>query len=386
MSGCNDDSSNDSHSGEPNPAPEGSNIEFLIHPYLQMPQPTSMTVRFEASADSAQVWVREQGSHSAWSVVEADLIDLTISETRSATLQGLKPKTVYEYYVVSDNGSEQSVSEMYFFKTYNEKGDKSPFNIIAIGDTQNGDTQNGDTLGVLEDVINSGIIQYACENDKEQCAENLTAITIAGDIVSDGYNFEHWRDQFFEQMKNITPYVPLITVPGNHDYSKDAHLTKYKHFFETPKNGDPSYDETWYTIDINNLRMFGMDSFPISHSHSNFQRDVLKQQIHWMSNERSATESDENIDYMFSMMHHPCLSEMWITGESLGSCEIVAETENYSKATGKISGHFFGHTHAYSRGQSMDTPHLWMNSSTSQATESQCIMHITYMIFRTTTP
>ncbi|MCG9598039.1 metallophosphoesterase [Vibrio sp. Isolate25] len=340
-------------------------IDFIIHPYLQMPTSNSMTVRFEALDEHTQVWARPKESSEEFIIVEADLIDESISNTKTAVLNDLKPSTVYEYYIVAlnsqDEGKIKSKSPKYAFKTLPEQGDSSELNIVAIGDTQ-----NGDTIGVLSDVVNKGIISYACEGNEATCADNISAITIAGDVVSTGNVMEHWRHEFFEQMKNITPYVPLITVPGNHDYYDGSNLGIYKHFFEKPTNGFEGYEETWYSIDLGRLRIIGLDSFPISHDHSNFQRDVMRTQRQWLKDKLNTTQNNEDIKYVFSMFHHPCLSELWITGESLGSCELVAETENYSKATGHISGHFFGHTHAYSRGQSMDTNHLWVNASTSQ--------------------
>lgn len=340
-------------------------VNFIIHPYLQMPSSDSMTVRFETVDKHTQVWARPKGSSDGFIVVDAELIDESISDTRTAVLEGLKPSTMYEYFIVALNPQDEekieSKSPTYAFKTLPNQGDNTELNIVAIGDTQ-----NGDTIGVLADVVNKGIIPYACEDNEETCAEKISAITIAGDIVSTGNVMAHWRYELFEQMKNITPYVPLITVPDNHDYYDGSNLSIYKHFFEKPTNEVEGYEETWYSMDLGRLRIIGLDSFPISHDHSNFQKDVMTTQRQWLSEKLNSTKNNENIKYVFSMFHHPCLSELWITGESLGSCELVAETEKYSKDTGNISGHFFGHTHAYSRGQSMDTNHLWVNASTSQ--------------------
>ena len=39
--------------------------------------------------------------------------------------------------------------------------------------------------------------------------------------------------------------------------------------------------------------------------------------------------------------------------------------ENFTEECGKPSIHFFGHTHGYSRGQSHDHNHLWVNVATA---------------------
>ena len=41
--------------------------------------------------------------------------------------------------------------------------------------------------------------------------------------------------------------------------------------------------------------------------------------------------------------------------------EVIERLEDFSTQTGKPSIHFFGHTHAYERGQSKDHNHLWVN-------------------------
>ena len=60
-------------------------------------------------------------------------------------------------------------------------------------------------------------------------------------------------------------------------------------------------------------------------------------------------------------LHHPFKSELWIPGEEDFTGKIVKLLEKFSTKTGKPSIHFFGHTHGYSRGQSKDHKHLWVN-------------------------
>ena len=45
--------------------------------------------------------------------------------------------------------------------------------------------------------------------------------------------------------------------------------------------------------------------------------------------------------------------------------QVIELLENFSSLCGKPSIHFFGHTHAYSRGQSRDHKHLWVNVATA---------------------
>lgn len=342
------------------PAPESDTaVTFTIHPYLQQPSADHMAVLFESEESKLTVWARPAGSQGEFQIAEPVAVDQTT--LYSASLTGLKADTLYEYYVVAGEGGITAVSPRYAFKTYPEAG-RTPeaFNVIAISDTQ-----NNNTLGALSDLVSKGIVAHVCANEAEQCASNIAAITISGDIVNNGESLLQWRRDFFDQLKAITPYVPLVAVPGNHDYYGNPELSNYRHFFQQPENGSMGYEEQWYFLDYGNLRMIGLDSYPISKNHGKFQAEILGIQRQWLREQLAATETDNNVDYVVSMFHHPCLSELWLSGESIGSCEMVAEMEDFTRRSGKMSGHFFGHTHAYSRGQSMDTNHLWLNAATA---------------------
>lgn len=339
-------------------------LAFSIFPYLQLPASNTMTVMFETTDAEAEVWFRPSGEKSDFYKVNT----LALGDDgylKQATLKNLQASTLYDYYVLSyatgTANDQKAVSKKYQFKTYPETGTESDtFSLLAISDTQ-----NNSTLGALNDVITKGVVNNICEGQAQICANKLIGITISGDVVNKGADVQQWRMEFFDQMKAITPYVPLIPVPGNHDYGDDAELSNYRHFFQLPQNGSLGFEEQWYYLDYANLRMIGLDSYPVSKSHGRFRADTLGIQRQWLREQLHHIGSDHPIDYAIGMFHHPCLSEMWLSGESIGSCEMVAEFEDFSRSSGKISAHIFGHTHAYSRGQSMDARHLWLNAATA---------------------
>ncbi|UIP29745.1 metallophosphoesterase family protein [Photobacterium sp. TLY01] len=375
LAGCNegtetvqDDKSSDGGVGQigkevviPPPAALAQ-VSFSIFPYLQQPAANSMAVLFETEDTAPTVWVRPAETQGEFTLVEPVAVDNT--HLYSAAIDGLSADTRYEYYVVSSDDSPSgvsAVSERYVFKTYPSAGTApAPFNVVAISDTQ-----NNSTLGALNDLITKGIIPTVCHSQPEQCASEIAAITISGDIVNSGDSMLQWRRDFFDQMKTITPYVPLVAVPGNHDFYGNPELTNYRHFFQQPENGSAGYEEQWYSLDYGNLRLVGLNSYPISKNHGKFNAEILGIQRQWLRELLINTQADNNVDYVLSMFHHPCLSELWLSGESIGSCEMVAEMEDFSRSSGKITGHLFGHTHAYSRGQSMDARHLWLNAATA---------------------
>ncbi len=68
---------------------------------------------------------------------------------------------------------------------------------------------------------------------------------------------------------------------------------------------------------------------------------------------------------MFAQLHHPHKSELWIPGEISYTGDVIELMENFTEECGKPSIHFFGHTHGYSRGQSHNHNHLWVNVATA---------------------
>lgn len=375
LAGCNDSSDNEysGSTGTEQPAKPDLEVvaapsseqapDFIVRPYLQAPDTDTMTVMFETGDQEPQVWVRPFGSGEAFTEVMADVASDDGLVFR-ARLTGLVSNTLYEYYVLTagEDGARR-VTQAFAFKTWPNPGDGvTDATFIALSDTQ---LDREIYEPVLRNIVNQGLMVEECQRDQPvTCAEKIKGITISGDVVNIGGTRDQWREELFGRMSEITPYVPLITVPGNHDYGGNAELELYKTYMEPPRNGSANFEEHWYYLDFLDMRLIGLDSYPISGSHGNYNQQTLIIQRQWLR-DVLANAAMESKQFVVGMFHHGCLSEMWTAGESIGSCELVSDLEQYSQDTGAVSGHFFGHTHAYSRGQSIDVPHLWLNAATA---------------------
>lgn len=381
LAGCNDSSSGSDTDttpgaelpetelpGKPDPvvvpAPEADQSpEFIVRPYLQAPGSDSMTVMFETENTEPQVWVRPFGSSEEFLKLDAE-VHSEDGLVYRAVASGLESHRLYEYYVLTNDAEGmERVTQAFAFKTWPDASDNvEEARFIAISDTQL-DREIYEV--VLNNVVTDGFMTEECDGNQPQtCAENIAAITISGDVVQTGGNRSHWRNQLFGRMADITPYVPLVTVPGNHDYYYNAELELYRTYMSPPENGSIGYEDHWYFLDYLDLRLIGLDSYPISGAHGSFNRETLAVQRQWLRETLVDAEIQQKA-FVMGMFHHGCLSEMWNVGESIGSCEMVSELEKYSDQTGAVTGHFFGHTHAYSRGQSLNTPHLWLNAASA---------------------
>ena len=338
------------------PAPPPVLTGFLVEPYLQHPTPDSMVVMFEPDAPTevARVEYRALGA-AAWLATEAAVIPVQQNATAQASttaapytarLTGLSSNTTHEYRVVTDAGTTPTLR----FKTWPAQGDAADTaRFMVISDTQ---SNNPDWL---KRVMEEGLIAQDCDGDVHQCVERIHGVIVSGDIVDDGDNLSQWRETFFGPAKNLFRYVPVLPAVGNHDYD----LKHYLIYFDLPDNGSATAREEWYRLDFQNFRLLTLQT--------NINANGLQglgEQTAWLQREIEQATS-EDVNYLFASFHHPCKSEFWIPGESEQSCVYVDLLQGFSTDTRRISGHFFGHTHAYSRGQSRDVSHLWMNAASA---------------------
>ena len=139
---------------------------------------------------------------------------------------------------------------------------------------------------------------------------------------------------------------------GNHESDTDY----YYNYFHLPETGTQGYEEHWWYTDYSNLRVVGLDSNP------GYQLDI---QLSWLEDVLEDACYRTNIDFVFAQLHHPYKSELWLPGEVDFTGEIITRMEAFTSECDKPSIHFFGHTHGYSRGQSRDHEHLWVNVATA---------------------
>lgn len=316
--------------------------QFIVEPYLQNASPNAITIMWETSKGEESV-VEWGTSQKLGKKTNGKAFDVNFSESRihEVTIEGLKRFTTYNYRVKTG----KLTSAIFQFKTPPFASDNESFKIVAMSDMQI-DSQHPDKFG---EIIQEGILDYLKNESGGDLQDNLALVLIPGDLVSDGPNYSHWNEHFFKPSHKLFSQVPVYPVPGNHERNS----VFYFKYFSLPKNGSPAYAEHWWYKDYGNTRIIGLDS-------NDGYRDTPQQQK-WLKNLLEETEKNEDIDFVFAQLHHPHKSELWIPGEEDFTGKVIKLLEKFSTKTGKPSLHFFGHTHGYSRGQSKNHKHLWIN-------------------------
>ena len=321
-------------------------VKELIQPYLQDANPNSIKVLWETSngEESIVEWGENEKLKNR-TEGKALAVNYSSSRIHEVLLSDLKSATVYYYRVKTGN----YISKTYHFKTPPVKGSEETFNIVAMSDMQYDHTYPDK----FAEVVNDGVIKYLEKELGDDLSHNLALVMIPGDLVENGSKYHQWKDYFFDPAQDLFSHVPVYPVLGNHEVNSQF----YFKYFSLPENGNPAYSEHWWYKDYGNTRIIGLDSNG-KFINKNLQKDWLKKLL-------KETEEDDSIAFVFAQLHHPHKSELWIPGESDVTGEVVEILEDFTNRTGKPSIHFFGHTHGYSRGQSKDHKHLWINVATA---------------------
>lgn len=315
---------------------------ILVQPYLQDATPNSIKIMWETSAGAESLveygLTPKLGQKTKGTAFD---INFTSSRIHEVKLEGLKRFTIYYYRVKTG----KAVSEIFQFKTPPFASDHESFNIIAMSDMQKDHNQPDKWA----EVVNEGVLAYLKKNGDGTLSDHLALVMLPGDLVENGTKYEQWKNDFFNPAEKLFSQVPLYPVPGNHEKNSEF----YFKYFSLPENGTPAYAEHWWFKDYGNTRIIGLDS-------NSGYRDI-KEQYQWLEAVLEETTKNPDIDFVFAQLHHPYKSELWIPGEEESTGKVVQLLEKFSTETGKPSLHFFGHTHGYSRGQSKDHNHLWIN-------------------------
>ncbi len=117
-------------------------------------------------------------------------------------------------------------------------------------------------------------------------APDLSFIILGGDVVDNGAKPAQWWG-FFQTAWAYLQSVPVLAVPGNHEYQGDEKLTAYKAFWGLPATGPAKYAETAYTVLNGDARFYMLDT-----------QGSLDEQLEWLKKEKAASLSKWNIVVM----------------------------------------------------------------------------------------
>ena len=321
-------------------------VDFFVKPYLQNATANSINILWETDTNSQTIVEWGEYVFLTETTNGASINNYGDSRIHTVEILNLSPNTRYYYRVVL--GDYESYSELYNFITPPEPNSNNNFRIIAMSDMQ----RDNSNPNKFNEIIHDGVLDYIYNEYSNDIAQEIAMVLVTGDLVDNGNSYYQWQSHFFEPASDLLSYVPMYPVFGNHEQDTEYYLK----YFHLPNNGSAGYNEHWYYTDYSNLRVIGLDS------NGGYQ---VQAQLDWLEEVLSDACTNENIDFVFAQLHHPFKSELWTPGETNYTGSVIERMESFSDECGKPSIHFFGHTHGYSRGQSLNHNHLWVNVATA---------------------
>ena len=217
----------------------GVSAQVTRQPYLQIPTPNSMVVRWQAGTGVV--------GKLYYGISKTELKDC-INESKEeriyheVKISGLSPGTKYFYSV----DGPSTVNEDQYFITPSKVTSDSPVRIWVISDF--GQSTSKDNERRFETVN-----QWRLFNSNSYHASFVLSL---GDQTEDDatYQIQH---NYFNQLENVLKNSPLYPTIGNHD-NHDS-LTNYLKTFTLPAEADAggiaSHTEKYYSFDYSNVHV-----------------------------------------------------------------------------------------------------------------------------------
>ena len=193
-----------------------------VEPYLTSPTSTSIWVTWKTTTDT--ISNVEYG-------LTADILDMTASGSHeylagdyiwhTVKLSNLTPDTRYYYRTVS--GSQ--ISEIHRFRTQVIEGTNTGhYRYAIIGDHQ---SINDDRYERLVQACKDKVIEkYASSSSDTLIEDHLNLMVCDGDMVDQG-TLVQYETLHFGQSRPLMSGIPIMAVPGNHEYGNDPNLINY---------------------------------------------------------------------------------------------------------------------------------------------------------------
>ena len=311
-------------------------------PYLQTPTDHSIWITWKTESD--------QGSRVHYGLQSQQLDQqATGTQTRLGSqyqyhqvqLTNLAPNQSYYYRIETD----QQTSEVYRFQTAPPLGEKSgKLRVLVMGDHQIRNDNRYEKMVLaaknkLENLYNQTVDQ------------SIDLIINDGDQVNYG-TLDHYEHLHFNQSAPISPWVPIMTTVGNHEYYSDSDLSNYQaHFIYDQiqyQNIPAATDESYYAHQMGRALFLHLNSMAMDATQETWLRSVIE-----------AASQDAQVDWIISVIHHPYQAEQYVGDISQTLRDqwmaILTSTEKHVLT---ISGHH----HLYARGQTRDWPSYHMIS------------------------
>ncbi len=194
-----------------------------------------------------------------------------LSNSFTAKLTGLSPRTTYYYRVGNPGGSLRPPAGSPPFQFTTRSADPcAPFKFVLIGDNR------ADTDGVGAAALWKNILG-------EAMAHSPDFFVNTGDMVKNGERADEWVN-FIDDSEVGWAYVPSLLTMGNHDEDQViGDQAIYNQLYEHPRNSVTS-TEDYYSLDVGPVHFASINT-----QFSNPAATDMTQMVSWLDADLAAT-------------------------------------------------------------------------------------------------
>ncbi len=316
-----------------------------LYPYLQNATPTSIYVNWKTTSNTESIVEYGTSAVNLNVTVTGNTNVFTDSGYpgnyfyHSVKLVNLTANTKYFYRIKTG----ANVSAVCSFKTLPNPGQAATadghIRFLIMGDNQLKAVPRYDSL-----------VSAAKRKIRQKWGstlspdDNISMTFMVGDQVDVG-TLDHYEHVHFKKNKELSGNIPIQTTVGNHEtYGTLGMNSYYDHFYmsELSYKGISSGTENYYAQQAGNVLFISLSS-----------EHTGAAQLSWLQQVVAAANTDNTVDWIFSLSHRPYQAEQYVG-------DISAWVRNTAVpllvTSPKYSMHIGAHHHLYHRGQLKDTP------------------------------
>jgi Icc-related predicted phosphoesterase len=194
-------------------------------------------------------------------------------------------------------------------------------------------------IGDLQSTMNIEAWRENNDPERRRLVERITDnpppafVVMAGDLVSWGGSADRWEEFDFNSRALREKKVPVLAVPGNHDYWGDRDLRHYFAHFDGLKR------QRWYDRRYGSLALVFLDS-----NAGELDPCVWDEQRKWYEERLDALEKDETVGAVLVFFHHAPFTNSSVVGDDANTLStFVPPFLTKKKTLAMITGHAHGY-------------------------------------------
>lgn len=286
-------------------APFSPGAELRRQPYLLVPRPDGITIRWRTDASVRHTSVLRYGP-------SPDDLDQAVSAKEVTThfpgvrdwqvvLEKLQPDTKYYYAVEADRATLCGADERHWFRTGPAPGKTRKLRFWLLGDSGSNRPRPDELAKVLKEKGPISPVRVRNGFRKFNKGQPLDGIILLGDNAYPLGTDEQYQAALFNVYADELAHAPLWPCVGNHDIDDG-----YKHIFTTNRDGKAggvaSKDTLYYSADIGQLHLVVLDPWKSWWQQTTDTKHApWQKQLAWLKDDLSRTKQQ----WVFVVNHFP---------------------------------------------------------------------------------